>query len=56
MYCPSCGSEIAVELKYCNRCGANLALTTNTQVVSVAPVKLGFRVLCLGPQLSWASG
>lgn len=27
MYCPSCGSEITVELKYCNRCGANLSLT-----------------------------
>ncbi len=24
MFCPSCGSEITVELKYCNRCGANL--------------------------------
>ena len=48
MYCPSCGSEIAVELKYCNRCGANLALTTNTQVVSVAPVKLGIPSVVLG--------
>jgi hypothetical protein len=25
MFCPSCGSEIPVELKYCNRCGANLS-------------------------------
>ncbi|HEY0430909.1 MAG TPA: hypothetical protein VGC61_03800 [Pyrinomonadaceae bacterium] len=27
MFCPSCGSEISVELKYCNRCGANLLTT-----------------------------
>jgi len=27
MFCPSCGSEISVELKYCNRCGANLSTT-----------------------------
>ena len=25
MYCPSCGSEQIQELKYCNRCGANLS-------------------------------
>jgi hypothetical protein len=24
MFCPSCGTEYAIELKYCNRCGANL--------------------------------
>jgi hypothetical protein len=49
MYCPSCGNEIAVELKYCNRCGANLSLTTtNTQVVSIAPVKLALPSLVLG--------
>src|SRR6058998_1804444 len=49
MYCPSCGNEIAVELKYCNRCGANLSLpTTNTQLVSVAPVKLAVPSIVLG--------
>jgi len=49
MYCPSCGNEIGVELKYCNRCGANLSLpTTNTQVVSVAPVKLTIPSIVLG--------
>ncbi|MBV9958330.1 MAG: hypothetical protein JO360_07910 [Acidobacteria bacterium] len=25
MYCPSCGAEQTQGLKYCNRCGANLA-------------------------------
>jgi hypothetical protein len=24
MYCPSCGTELAPELSYCKRCGANL--------------------------------
>jgi hypothetical protein len=24
MFCPSCGAEYAIELKYCKRCGANL--------------------------------
>ena len=48
MFCPTCGNEIAVELKYCNRCGANLSLPTNTQVVSLAPVKLGLPSVVLG--------
>jgi hypothetical protein len=49
MYCPSCGNEIAVELKYCNRCGANLSFpTTNTQLVQVEPVKLGLPSVVLG--------
>jgi|SRR5215213_7389300 len=25
MYCPACGSEVQEGLRYCNRCGANLA-------------------------------
>ena len=40
MYCPSCGNEITVELKYCNRCGANLTLPMMAQPVAIAPVKL----------------
>jgi hypothetical protein len=48
MYCPSCGNEIAVELKYCNRCGANLSVPTSTQVVTVAPVKLAIPSIVLG--------
>lgn len=36
MFCPSCGSEYTVELKYCNRCGANLNTGTNQpQVIQV---------------------
>ena len=57
MYCPSCGNEIAVELKYCNRCGANLSLpTTNTQLVQVAPVKLGLPSIVLGATVVFGLG
>jgi len=50
MYCPSCGSEIAVELKYCNRCGANLTLpAANATTVMAAPrVRLGMPSIVLG--------
>jgi hypothetical protein len=41
MYCPSCGNEIPVELKYCNRCGANLTFTQQSLTTVVAtPVRL----------------
>lgn len=39
MYCPSCGSEITVELNYCNRCGANLSVPANI-AAPAAPVRL----------------
>jgi len=48
MYCPSCGNEIPVELKYCNRCGANLSLPTTPQVVTVAPVRLAIPSIVVG--------
>jgi hypothetical protein len=38
MYCPSCGTELASELSYCNRCGANLKPTPNQS--GVPPSKL----------------
>jgi hypothetical protein len=47
MYCPSCGSEITVELKYCNRCGANLTWPAPAQV-QLAPVKLTLPSIVLG--------
>ena len=47
-YCPSCGSEITVELKYCNRCGANLTWPAPVQVVSESPVKLTLPSIVLG--------
>ena len=29
MYCSSCGTEVALGLNYCNRCGANLSQSSN---------------------------
>ena len=49
MFCPSCGNEITVELKYCNRCGANLTVTyDNLPATVVPPVKLLAPTLVLG--------
>jgi hypothetical protein len=41
MYCPSCGAESALELNYCNRCGANMAssLVPSQQIVPVSLTK-----------------
>ena len=49
MYCPSCGYEISVELKYCNRCGANLATVPETYTEPVGrPMKIGLPAVVLG--------
>ncbi len=64
MYCPSCGSDISVELKYCNRCGANLSLPTAPYTTVVGPpikltapsVVLGLTTICgLGMILATAA-
>lgn len=48
MYCPTCGNEITVELKYCNRCGANLMLPTTSAPMMLAPPKLVVPSIVLG--------
>jgi len=48
MYCPTCGNEITVELKYCNRCGANLTLPAMSPPIALAPVKLTVPSIVLG--------
>lgn len=49
MYCPSCGSEISVELKYCNRCGANLSSSSLSHPAPIGkPMKLSFPAIVLG--------
>ena len=49
MYCPSCGNEISVELKYCNRCGANLMMAPESYPAPVIkPIKLGLPAIVLG--------
>ncbi|HEY0725538.1 MAG TPA: hypothetical protein VGD41_16380 [Pyrinomonadaceae bacterium] len=48
MYCPTCGNEITVELKDCNRCGANLSLPAATSPVMLAPVRLTVPSIVMG--------
>ncbi|MCM3904576.1 MAG: zinc ribbon domain-containing protein [Pyrinomonadaceae bacterium] len=49
MYCPTCGSEITVEVKYCNRCGANLALPPSSLPTTVTvPVSLTVPTIVIG--------
>jgi hypothetical protein len=49
MYCPTCGNEITVELKYCNRCGANLALPpTSLPVTVTVPVSFTAPTVVIG--------
>jgi hypothetical protein len=47
MYCPSCGAEYTIELKYCNRCGANLN-TGLTEQPHIVPVSLTKPMIVLG--------
>jgi hypothetical protein len=49
MYCPSCGSDISGELKYCNRCGANLSAVPATFTGPPAkPIRLNLPAIILG--------
>ena len=48
MYCPTCGNEITVELKYCNRCGANLTLPATSAPMVLAPPRLAVPTIVLG--------
>ena len=49
MFCPTCANEITADVKYCNRCGANLNLTyNNLPAPIVAPVKLTAPTVVLG--------
>ena len=48
-YCPSCGNEITVELKYCNRCGANLSMVpVDYSVPPAKPIRLGLPAIVMG--------
>lgn len=47
MFCPSCGAEYTIELKYCNRCGANLNTDLATQP-QLVPISLTKPALILG--------
>jgi hypothetical protein len=57
MYCPSCGSEISVELKYCNRCGANLTAVQPIYPALVSkPVRLALPTIVLGLMVTCGIG
>ena len=47
MYCPSCGTEYTIELKHCNRCGANLSAGLEEQS-QVAPISVTKPALAIG--------
>lgn len=40
MYCSSCGTEVALGLNYCNRCGANLSQSSNLPEQPLRPINL----------------
>ena len=56
MYCPSCGSELTVEVKYCNRCGANLSLTAGIPPAPMVPVKLTVPTIVIGLTITGGLG
>lgn len=57
MYCQSCGNELTVELKYCNRCGANLSLAPITYPAPIGPpIKLTLPAIVLGLTITGGLG
>ncbi len=57
MYCPTCGNELTAELKYCNRCGANLTLSSSSLPAQmVAPVKLTAPTVVIGLTITGGLG
>jgi hypothetical protein len=57
MYCPTCGNETTGELKYCNRCGANLMLPSgNVLPQAIGPVKLTGPSVVLGLTITGGLG
>jgi hypothetical protein len=47
MYCPSCGAESALELNYCNRCGANMA-SSIAPAREIVPISLTKPAVAIG--------
>jgi hypothetical protein len=49
MFCPTCGNEISVELKYCNRCGAHLMIgAQDYSQPATKPIRLSVPAIVLG--------
>jgi predicted amidophosphoribosyltransferase len=51
MYCPSCGAKSTLELNYCSRCGANVAVSTAPQREFV-PISLTKPAVVIGLTVS----
>ena len=47
MYCPSCGAESALDLNYCNRCGANMVQTL-APAQPIAPLSITKPAMVIG--------
>jgi len=47
MFCPSCGAESTIELKYCKRCGANLGAPL-VSTTDWAPINLTKPIAIIG--------
>ena len=57
MFCPSCGNEISVELKYCNRCGTHLMMGTQNYSQPVTkPIRLTIPAIVLGLTITCGIG
>ena len=52
MFCPSCGTEYTIELKYCNRCGANFSGLTAAAEPNVPPVNVTKSVAIIGTTMA----
>ena len=52
MFCPSCGTEYTIELKYCNRCGANLSGLSAAAEPNVTPVNVTKSVAIIGTAMT----
>ena len=55
MYCPSCGTEYTIELKYCNRCGANLGAVTAAPIEGIS-INLNKAIATISTALAIVTG
>src|SRR5882672_8806726 len=47
MYCPSCGTESALDLNYCNRCGTSMAQAL-APAQYIAPINITKPAIAIG--------
>lgn len=57
MYCQYCGNEVTAELKFCNRCGVQLVISSGDLPAQLAaPVKLTVPTIVLGLTITGGLG